>query len=59
MLANSLGHFFKWFGTILHKPENTHLLQYHRTTDVLFNWFGFGKTSKSVEYNTTAESKPV
>ena len=29
-------------------PENTHLLRegkYHCTTDLLFDWFGFGQTS--------------
>ena len=33
------------------EAENTHLLRegkYHCTADLIFDWFGFGRTSKSV-----------
>ena len=46
-------------------PENTHLLckaKYPCTTDLLFDWFGFHQTSKSVvnpTINKAAESKQI
>ena len=42
--------------------DNTHLLhegKYHCMADLLFDWFGFGQTSKSFDSFSTTKSKPV
>ena len=41
-------------------PENTNLLRkgkYHCMVDLLFDWFGFDETSKSVVHSTKATKK--
>ena len=42
--------------------DNTHLLckgKHNCMADLLFDWFGFGQTSKSVDSFSTTKSKPV
>ena len=37
-------------------PENTlHRRKYHCTSDLLFDWFGFDRTSKAVANSTKAK----
>ena len=69
--SSSGGKVAKWVGLLAPPPwrrsvntlaENTHLLRkgkYHCTTDFLFDWFGFGQTSKSVDsFITTKPQNP-
>ena len=50
---HSLPHFKHW---PLLVPENTHKRgKYHCTADLLFDWFGFNQTSKTVVHSTWAK----
>ena len=47
--------FSHFFSTGWAHPENTHLLRngkYHHTADLLFDWFGFNQTWKSLSNST-------
>ena len=51
--------FSHFFSTGWAHPENTHLLRngkYHHTADLLFDWFGFNQTWKSLSNSTSAKS---